>query len=78
MRKLVQERAAETQRLGGVVQDAGIKLDSVASSIGTVSGLAMIWALTGGERRGQVLADLARGVLRSKIADLSLAPEGRL
>jgi transposase len=76
-RKIVQERAAETQRLGGVLPDAGIKLDSVASSIDTVSGLAMIWALTGGERRGQVLAELARGVMRAKIADLSRALEGR-
>jgi transposase len=76
-RKLVQERAAETQRLGGVLQDAGIKLDSVASSIDTVSGLAMIRALIDGERRGEVLADLARGVMRRKISDLSLALEGR-
>ena len=37
-KKLVHERTAESQRLGGVLQDAGIKLDSVASSIGTVSG----------------------------------------
>jgi transposase len=76
-RKLVQQRTAETQRLGGVLQDAGIKLDSVASSIDTVSGLAMIRALIDGERRGQVLADLARGVMRSKISDLSQALEGR-
>ena len=76
-RKIVQERAAETQRLGGVLQDAGIKLDSVASSIDTVSGLAMIRALIDGERRGQVLAELARGVMRAKIADLSQALEGR-
>jgi transposase len=76
-RKIVQERAAETQRLGGVLQDAGIKLDSVASSIDTVSGLAMIRALIDGERRGQVLAELARGVMRAKIGDLSHALEGR-
>jgi transposase len=76
-RKLVQQRAAETQRLGGVLQDAGIKLDSVASSIDTVPGLAMIRALIDGERRGQVLADPARGVMRSKISDLSRALEGR-
>jgi transposase len=76
-RKLVQERTAETQRLGGVLQDAGIKLDSVASSTGTVSGLAMIRALIDGERRGQVLADLARGVMRSKISDLPRPLEGR-
>ena len=77
-RKIVQERAAETQRLGGVLQDAGIKLDSVASSIDTVSGMAMIRALIDGERRGQVLAELARGVMRAKIGDLSHALEGPL
>src|SRR5215468_10077500 len=76
-RKIVQERAAETQRLGGVLQDAGIKLASVASPIGRVPGLAMIGALTGGERRGQVLAELARSVMRRKIGDLSQALEGR-
>jgi transposase len=76
-RKIVQERVAETQRLGGVLQDAGIKLDSVASSIDTVSGMAMIRALIDGERRGQVLAELARGVMRAKIGDLSQALEGR-
>ncbi len=36
-RKIVQGRAPETRRLGGVLQDAGIKLDSVASFIDTVS-----------------------------------------
>jgi transposase len=76
-RKIVAERVSETQRLGGVLQDAGIKLDSVASSIDTVSGMAMIRGLIDGERRGQVLADLARGVMRAKIADLSQALEGR-
>jgi transposase len=60
-----------------VLQDAGIKLDSVASSIDTVSGMAMIRALIDGERRGEVLAELARGVMRAKIADLSHALEGR-
>jgi transposase len=76
-RKITQERAAETQRLGGVLQDAGITLDSVASSIDTVSGMAMIRGLIDGERRGEVLAELARGVMRAKIADLSQALEGR-
>jgi transposase len=76
-RKIVQSRSSETQRLGGVLQDAGIKLDSVASSIDTMSGLAMIRGLIDGERRGQVLADLARGRMRSRIGDLSQALEGR-
>jgi transposase len=76
-KKLVGARTSEIQRLGSVLQDAGIKLDSVASSIGTVSGRAMIEALIDGERRPAVLADLALGRMRTKIADLTLALEGR-
>ena len=48
----------------------------MASSLDTVPGLAMIWALIDGERRGQVLADLARGVMRAKIGDLSPGARG--
>jgi transposase len=75
--KVVQSRTSEVQRLGNVLQDAGIKIDSVASSIATKSGLAMIEALIDGERRPQVLADLALGKMRAKIPDLELALEGR-
>jgi transposase len=75
--KVVQSRTSEVQRLGNVLQDAGIKIDSVASSIATKSGRAMIEALIDGERRGAVLADLAKGPMRAKIADLSMALEGR-
>jgi transposase len=35
----------------------------------------MTGALTGGERRGPVLAQLATGTMRAKIAGLSMAPE---
>jgi transposase len=49
----------------------------VASSIATKSGRAMIEALIDGERRGQVLAELAKGKMRAKIPDLSMALEGR-
>jgi len=75
--KVVQSRTAEVQRLGNVLQDAGIKIDSVASSIATKSGRAMIEALIDGERRPRVLADLAKGKMRVKIPDLTLALEGR-
>ena len=75
--KVVQSRTSEVQRLGNVLQDAGIKIDSVASSIATKSGLAMIEALIDGERRPAVLADLALGKMRAKIPDLTLALEGR-
>ena len=76
-KKLVGARSSELQRLGAVLQDAGIKIDSVASSIGTVSGRAMIEALIDGERRGEVLAELARGRMRTKIPDLWWALAGR-
>ena len=49
----------------------------MASSIATKSGRAMIEALIDGERRGPVLAELAKGKIRAKIADLSMALEGR-
>jgi transposase len=75
--KIAQQRVSEISRLGNVLQDAGIKIDSVASSIATKSGRAMIEALIDGERRGPVLADLALGKMRSKIPDLSMALEGR-
>jgi len=75
--KVVQSRTSEVQRLGAVLQDAGIKIDSVASSIATKSGRAMIEALIDGERRPAVLADLAKGKMRAKIGDLALALEGR-
>ena len=75
--KVAGQRVSEIARLGNVLQDAGIKIDSVASSIATKSGRAMIEALIDGERRGPVLAELARGKMRAKIADLSMALEGR-
>ena len=75
--KVVQSRTSEVQRLGNVLQDAGIKIDSVASSIATKSGRAMIEALIDGERRPRALADLAQGKMRVKIPDLTLALEGR-
>lgn len=75
--KLMESRTSELQRLGNVLQDAGIKIDSVASSLTTVSARAMVEALIDGQRRPEVLADLAKGRMRSKIADLERALEGR-
>ena len=77
--KTVQARASEIQRLQKTLETAGIKLSSVVSDVTGVSATAMIEALTGGERRGAVLADLAQGRLRTagKMADLSMALAGR-
>ena len=77
--KTVQARTSEIQRLGKALESGGIKLGSVASSITGVSATAMIDALIDGERRGDVLADLARGRMREagKMAGLSMALTGR-
>jgi transposase len=77
--KTVQARTSEIQRLAKALESAGIKLGSVASDITGKSATAMIEALIDGERRGQVLADLAIGRMRTagKLADLSLALAGR-
>ncbi len=75
--KLVGSRTSETQRLQKTLEDAGIKLDSVASDVLGVSSREMIKALIDGERRGAVLAELAHGPLRNKIPDLSMALAGR-
>lgn len=74
---LIQERTRETQRLEKVLQDAGIKLSSVASRILGVSGRAMIEALVAGSTDPQTIADLAIGRLRSKLPQLREALEGR-
>lgn len=75
--KLAGSRSSEIQRLQKTLEDAGIKLDSVASDVMGMSSREMIEALIDGERRGTVLAELARGRLRSKIPDLSMALTGR-
>lgn len=72
----VDARVAEIQRLEKVLQDAGIKLTSVASKILTQSGRAMIEALIAGERDGGRLAELALGKMRAKIPALSEALTG--
>jgi transposase len=76
-RKLVESRTGEFQRLGNVLQDAGIKIDSVASALTTKSAREMVEGLIDGERRGEVLAELAKGVMRRKIPDLTYALAGR-
>ncbi len=77
--KTVQARTSEIQRLAKALESAGIKLGSVASDITGKSATAMIDSLIDGERRGAVLADLAKGRMRTagKLADLSMALTGR-
>lgn len=56
-----------------MLEDAGIKLASVASDVLGVSGRAMLEALVRGTTDPDVLADLGRGTLRKKLPALRCA-----
>ena len=74
----VNEHTATANRLQKVLEDANIKLASVASDILGVSGREMLKALIAGESDPQVVAELARRRLRGKIPELVAALEGSL
>ena len=74
---VVRERGREIQRLEKLLEDAGIKLSSVATDINGVSGRAMLEALIAGQRDPAALAQLAKRRLRSKIPALTEALTGR-
>lgn len=76
-RAQIEERTREAQRLDKVLQDAGIKLSSVASDTLGVSARAMLAALVSGNRDPEALADLAKGRLRAKLPALRQALDGR-
>lgn len=73
----IEERGREAQRLDKVLQDAGVKLSSVATDIQGKSARAMLESLVAGERDPEVLAQLARGRMRSKVPQLEEALVGR-
>jgi transposase len=76
-KRLIQTHSSEQQRVQKVLEDAGIKLDSVASDVLGVSGRLMLKALIAGERDPDVLAELAKATLRNKIPQLREALRGR-
>jgi transposase len=73
---LAADRTREAQRLEKELEDAGIKLSSVASDILGVSGRAMLQALIEGERDVHVLAEMAKARMRTRIPDLVQALTG--
>lgn len=75
--KLVQERVRETQRIQKLLEDAGIKLDSVATDVLGKSSRAMLEALIAGERDPRRLAEMALTRMRPKIPELRRAMAGR-
>jgi transposase len=76
--QLISERAAVANRIQKVLEDANIKLASVASEVLGVSGRAMIAALIAGQTEPERLAELARRKLRRKLPQLKQALHGRV
>jgi transposase len=76
--QLVAEKAAVANRIQKVLEDANIKLSSVATDVLGVSGRAMIRALIAGQEDPEGLADLARKRLRRKLPELQAALRGRV
>ena len=74
---ITRARSAEVQRLEKLLEDAGIKLSSVASDITGVSSRAMLEAMIAGQDDPATLADLAKRRMRSKIPALTEALTGR-
>ncbi len=74
--QLLGDRVREMIRLEAMLEDASSKLSAAVSSLKTVSARAMLAALIDGETDPQVLAQLAKGTLRSKIRQLTEALTG--
>jgi transposase len=75
---LIGERAREINRVQKVLEDANVKLASVASNVMGVSGRQMLEAIIAGNEDPEALAALAKGRLRAKIPDLERALSGRI
>ena len=77
-RQLIQGKAAIANRIQKTLEDANIKLGSVASDVLGVSGRAMLEAIIAGQDDPEELADLALRRLRAKIPEWKLALHGRV
>ena len=76
--KLVGEYNRIHNRIHKVLEDANLKLSSVASDILGASGRAIIAAIVGGQEHPDWLADKAVSTLRGKRDQLRLALKGRI
>jgi transposase len=75
---LVEQRAAEANRLQKLLEGANIKLAAVATDVLGKSGRDMLVALIEGTADAATMAELARGRLRAKLPQLREALEGRV
>lgn len=73
---LVQERARVVQRVQKVLENANIKLASVATDVLGVSGRRMLDALVDGKADAATMAQLAKGRMRTKLPELQQALTG--
>ena len=76
--QLAAEQGRVAQRIQKVLEDANIKLASVATDVMGASGRDMLRAMIAGTTDVKVLAELAKGRLRAKIASLQQALAGRV
>jgi transposase len=76
-KSLVWERQREANRLQKLLEDANIKLASVATRVLGVSGRAMLAELCEGRNDPEALAELACGKLRRKLPELRRTLTGR-
>jgi len=77
-RKLIQTMTAEKQRIQKILEDANIKLSSIASDTFGVSGMRILEELMKGELRPDEMAELSKGRLRKRKADLKEALVGTM
>lgn len=75
---LIDERTREVNRVHKVLEDANIKLSSVASDIMGVSGRDMLAAIIAGKDDPAALAQLAKARMRNKIDELERALQGQI
>src|ERR1700732_2457385 len=75
---LVQEINRIANRIQKVLEDANIKLASVATDALGASGRAILEAMLAGEQDSARLAEMSKGLLRNKIPELELALQGRV
>jgi transposase len=75
-RKLIQTIVAEKQRVEKVLEDANIKLSSIASDTFGASGKKIIEELIKGGLEAEEMAELSKGRLRQKRGDLKEALVG--
>jgi transposase len=76
--QLIQEKSRVANRVQKTLEDANIKLASVASDALGASGRAMIQALIDGDKTPEQMADLAKRKLREKIPLLREALSGKV